>query len=347
MTSSKTNTLKSLVLATTLFAMPLIAVAPFSAQAQVVAGVSVQIAPPILPVYPQPPMPAVGYIWTPGYWAWADPTGYYWVPGTWVQPPTVGVLWTPPYWGWAGGFFAFHAGYWGPHVGFYGGVNYGFGYGGHGFDGGHWDHGGFVYNRAVNNFGSVHVTNSYTRNVTVINNAHVSYAGGAGGIHAEPTAAERAAEHENHVPPTADQARHFEAARNNPDFAASRNNGRPSVAATSRPGQFEGAGVTHPRPVAAHAGPNQRLPPQAAHAAPKQPQRPQAAHTAPNRSPHAQAAHAAPNRSQHPEAHQAAAHRQQAHQAAAPHHAAAPRHAQAPYHAPARAPHNEDEKEKK
>ena len=54
--------------------------------------------------------------------------GYYWVPGTWVQPPRVGVLWTPGYWGFVGGVYAFHAGYWGPHVGFYGGVNYGFGY---------------------------------------------------------------------------------------------------------------------------------------------------------------------------------------------------------------------------
>ena len=34
--------------------------------------VSVQIAPPALPVYVQPPLPAPGYIWTPGYWAYAD-----------------------------------------------------------------------------------------------------------------------------------------------------------------------------------------------------------------------------------------------------------------------------------
>src|SRR5262249_47384317 len=36
--------------------------------------------PPPLPVYTQPPCPGDDYIWTPGYWAWAD-TGYYWVPG--------------------------------------------------------------------------------------------------------------------------------------------------------------------------------------------------------------------------------------------------------------------------
>ncbi len=31
--------------------------------------VSVNIAPPILPVYEQPLCPGDGYIWTPGYWA--------------------------------------------------------------------------------------------------------------------------------------------------------------------------------------------------------------------------------------------------------------------------------------
>src|ERR1700756_3073681 len=58
--------------------------------------------PPLLPEYEQPPIPAPGYIWTPGYWAYgAD--DYYWVPGTWVQPPAVGLLWTPGYWGWFNG----------------------------------------------------------------------------------------------------------------------------------------------------------------------------------------------------------------------------------------------------
>jgi len=34
-------------------------------------------APPPLPDYDQPPLPGDGYIWTPGYWAWA-PAGYFW-----------------------------------------------------------------------------------------------------------------------------------------------------------------------------------------------------------------------------------------------------------------------------
>jgi WXXGXW repeat (2 copies) len=89
-------------------------------------------APPLLPDDDQPPCPQDGYVWIPGYWAYQsrDLGGgtYYWVPGAWVQPPQVGVLWTPGYWSYAGGGFFFHAGHWGPHVGFYGGINYGHGY---------------------------------------------------------------------------------------------------------------------------------------------------------------------------------------------------------------------------
>src|ERR1700689_330371 len=48
--------------------------------------VTVQTAPPPLPVYEQPPAPAEGYIWTPGCWH-SGVSGYFWVPGTWVQPP--------------------------------------------------------------------------------------------------------------------------------------------------------------------------------------------------------------------------------------------------------------------
>ena len=53
--------------------------------------------------------------------------------------PESGFLWTPAYWGWEGGHYRFYNGYWGPHVGFYGGINYGFGYGGVGFAGGYWN----------------------------------------------------------------------------------------------------------------------------------------------------------------------------------------------------------------
>ena len=245
-------TLRRLLLAATIMASPLALMAPAPARAQIAIGISVQIAPPLLPVYVQPPMPELGYIWTPGYWAYAD-ADYYWVPGTWVQPPTVNVLWTPPYWGWVGGAYLFHDGYWGPHVGFYGGVNYGYGYGGSGYDGGRWDGGNFAYNRSANNFGSVHVEHAYEQNLGGGSRSNVSYTGGAGGIRAEPTAAERSAESERHVPVTAEQTRHVSAALGNPAFAASHNNGHPAITATSRPGAFEGAGAARAQPAAAAA----------------------------------------------------------------------------------------------
>jgi hypothetical protein len=113
--------------------------------AQLVLGVSINKVPPPLPVYDQPPIPAAGYLWVPGYWAWSEGVGYYWVPGAWILPPTAGLLWTPGYWESEEGVYVFHVGYWGPHIGFYGGVNYGFGYDGIGYEGGYWKDGSFFY----------------------------------------------------------------------------------------------------------------------------------------------------------------------------------------------------------
>jgi len=217
---------------------------------QPLIGVSITVAPPVLPVYVQPPIPAPGYIWTPGYWAYG-PEAYYWVPGTWVQPPTVGLLWTPGYWGWNNGVYAFNTGYWGPHVGFYGGVNYGYGYGGAGYQGGYWNNGAFNYNRAANNFGDAHITNVYNRtvvNTTTTNN--VSYNGGNGGTAARPTPQEQAVAREPHTPPTPVQTQHQQAAGSNHALLASVNHGRPPVAATSRPGEFSGPGVVPARNAA-------------------------------------------------------------------------------------------------
>jgi hypothetical protein len=126
-------------------------------------GVSVNIAPPEIPVYEQPIWPGDGYIWTPGYWAWDGEC--YWVPGTWVMAPQVGFLWTPGYWGWGGAGFFFNEGYWGPTVGFYGGINYGFGYFGHGYVGGRWQNGHFFYNTAVNRVDANAIHNVYNTRV--------------------------------------------------------------------------------------------------------------------------------------------------------------------------------------
>jgi len=82
------------------------------------SAISVDVPPPPLPIYEQPPIPGPGYIWVPGYWAWSDDFSYYWVPGTWVLAPEPGLLWTPAYWAWNDGMYVFCPGYWGPHVGF-------------------------------------------------------------------------------------------------------------------------------------------------------------------------------------------------------------------------------------
>ncbi|HEX3837711.1 MAG TPA: YXWGXW repeat-containing protein [Steroidobacteraceae bacterium] len=201
--------------------------------------VQVREAPPPLPDDEQPSCPEDGYLWTPGYWAWAG-AAYYWVPGTWVQPPRVGVLWTPGYWGFVGGVYAFHTGYWGPHVGFYGGVNYGFGYTGVGFAGGAWQGNHYAYNRAVTNVNVTVIHNTY--NTTVINNVtvnKVSYNGGAGGIAAAPSAQERQFAHEQHVAPTPVQLQHRQQAAQNPALFARANGGRAGIAATSRPAAFK------------------------------------------------------------------------------------------------------------
>jgi hypothetical protein len=120
--------------------------------AQAGVFVSVGIAPPPIPVYDQPLAPGYGYIWTPGYWAWG-PDGYYWVDGAWVYPPYEDALWTPGYWDFAVGGYFWHPGYWGRTVGYYGGINYGFGYFGTGFWGGYWNGGHFFYNTAYNHIG--------------------------------------------------------------------------------------------------------------------------------------------------------------------------------------------------
>ena len=205
--------------------------------------ISVSFGPPALPVYEQPLCPGEGYIWTPGYWAWSDDDGdYYWVPGTWVLAPQVGYLWTPPYWGWNEGRYVFYEGYWGPHIGFYGGINYGFGYFGNGFEGGRWDNGHFFYNRSVTNVNVTTIHNVY--NTTVVNNTttinRVSYNGGNGGVSARPTPQQEEAMRDRHIPPAAAQTQQVQAARGNPELRASRNQGKPPVAATVRPGAFHG-----------------------------------------------------------------------------------------------------------
>src|SRR5277367_5067185 len=203
--------------------------------------------PPPLPEYDQPPLPAPGYYWTPGYWAWNN-YDYYWVPGAWVEPPQPGLLWTPGYWAFVAGVYAFRPGYWGPHVGFYGGVDYGFGYTGAGYFGGRWDGGRYFYNDAVNNLGAVHAANVYSEKVVndgTVNRA--SFNGGAGGVTAKPTNEELLAEKEPRVQPTRLQVDQARSAGMRGEQFVSTNRGKPAVAATQRPGEFKGKGVVPAR----------------------------------------------------------------------------------------------------
>jgi hypothetical protein len=185
--------------------------------------------PPPLPDYDQPPAPGDGYLWTPGYWAWA-PTGYYWVPGAWVQAPYEGALWTPGYWGFWHNHYGFYRGYWGPHIGFYGGVDYGFGYVGFGYQGGYWGGGHFNYNRSVNNINVSVVHNVYSRSVSGGNRggARVSFNGGSGGVQLRARPAELAALHEQHAAPMRAQVQNERAASTNRAQFANVNHGRPA-----------------------------------------------------------------------------------------------------------------------
>jgi hypothetical protein len=225
----------------------LVSLIPASASAGVF--ISVGFAPPALPVYVQPPCPEDGLMWVPGYWHYGD-EGYYWVPGAWVPAPAPGLLWTPGYWGWGGGVYVFHEGYWGPHVGYYGGVNYGFGYMGVGFAGGEWRGGHFAYNTAIVNVNTTVIHNTYVNttivhNTTIINNTHVAYSGGPGGIQHQPTPEEKVAEHETHQAPSPVQQQHIQQARSNPASFAKNNGGKPATAAVARP-----LSPSHPLPPA-------------------------------------------------------------------------------------------------
>jgi hypothetical protein len=203
---------------------------------------SANFAPPDQPEYEQPPCPVEGYMWTPGYWGWGA-GDYYWVPGVWVAPPSVGLLWTPPWWGFVNGVYAFNAGYWGPTVGFYGGINYGWGYTGNGYWGGRWSGNKFQYNTAVTrvntNINNTYVNNSFNKNV---NTSRTSFNGG-NGIKAQPTTEQKAAlANAKRMPPTSQQLARQQAASKDQNLRASVNKGNPNADAIKSFNRGEGAG---------------------------------------------------------------------------------------------------------
>ena len=109
-------------------------------------GISIGIAPPPIPIYEQPYAPAAGNNWTGllglrfrlllGPWR-LDPSAARRIP---MDPGILGLRRAAR---------SLNEGYWGPTVGFYGGINYGYGYGGQGYYGGRWVGNTFRYNTAV------------------------------------------------------------------------------------------------------------------------------------------------------------------------------------------------------
>lgn len=210
-------------------------------------------APPPLPDYDQPPPPADGYLWTPGYWAWGA-GGYYWVPGAWVEPPYEGALWTPGYWGFYSGRFMFYPGHWGLHIGFYGGVHYGFGYFGRGYEGGYWRANHFFYNRVYNHIDErvVHNVYNYRANVHVDNFARPSYRGGPNGVQIRPRPEEGAAWREPYAPRMSTQIQHEQNYGAMHEQYANQNHGRPPAPAINRP--IPADHNVHPQSHESHGG---------------------------------------------------------------------------------------------
>jgi hypothetical protein len=202
-----------------------------AALALVLAGcaetLTIHTPPPPIPYYEQPFCPGPGYLWIPGYWAYGS-DDFYWVPGMWEMAPSAGLLWTPGYWGWTDGAYIWHSGYWGRHVGFYGGVNYGWGYSGVGYSGGYWREHDFYYNSEVTKVNVAVVSNTYQAPVEKRAAVSVvSYNGGNGGTASTPTNEELAAAREQHVGPTPVQRQHVRAAGMTPELRASANHGQP------------------------------------------------------------------------------------------------------------------------
>lgn len=220
-------------------------------------------APPPLPDYDQPPAPADGYMWTPGYWAWGA-SGYYWVPGVWVEPPYMGALWTPGYWRFWGARYAWYPGHWGYHIGFYGGIHYGFGFVGFGYEGGYWHGNHFFYNRVYNHIDINRVHNVYSYHANVRGNdwhgrndfhggdrgrmdygrgddrhfnnmQRPSYRGGPNGVQSRPMPQERSAWHEPTAPRMNTQMQHAQSYAGNRGQYANQNHGRPGTFADSHP----------------------------------------------------------------------------------------------------------------
>ena len=211
----------------------------------------VTLAPPELPVYAQPAVPEDGMLWTPGYWQYG-PDGYYWVPGAWMMPPLIGLLWTPGYWRWSDRGYLWNDGYWSREIGYYGGINYGHGYVGNGYQGGYWDGVRFFYNCSVNNVVQGAVHNVYSRAVESPNcGRRTSFNGGTGGTSTRPSTVQIGQAHEARQGPTPAQSAHRSAASHDRTMLATESAGHPPgvVAARASAPPPRAAAVSRDLPV--------------------------------------------------------------------------------------------------
>src|SRR5260370_39741980 len=117
--------------------------------------------------------------------------------------------------------YVFHEGYWGTEVGFYGGINYGYGYSGRGYEGGRWDSGHFDYNQSVSHADVFRNHNVY--NTRVEDNSRgnrVSFNGGNGGRTGRATSQKKDARPRDHHGPLPAQDRHLDVASPTPHHAS-------------------------------------------------------------------------------------------------------------------------------
>ena len=161
-----------------------------------VTGISAEEAPPPLPEYDQPPIPAPGYIWTPGYWAGTTSiiigcrvAGGAAGGGHLLDASLLGLLQRS---------LLFIGGYWGSASVSTGASTMAMVMAAVASRAARWDHGAFYYNRAVTNLRGATITNVYEKNVVISNRDWVSYNGGRGGLTLRPTAEEEAAAREPH-----------------------------------------------------------------------------------------------------------------------------------------------------
>jgi hypothetical protein len=191
-------------------------------------------APPAMPTYQQPPpAPAPNSQWTPGYWGYGQ-GGYSYVPGTWQQPPQQGAMWTPGYWNNSNGAYNWSPGYWGNQVGYYGGVNYGGGYPGTGFNGGSWTPQGFKYNTAVLPVNTNVIHSTYVDKTAYTPGGGASF-NGPGGIATRETPEQLKIQNGHHYAIPEAQKQHIAESESDRNNLASVNKGKPRETNVDRP----------------------------------------------------------------------------------------------------------------